>query len=43
VADFWYIVDGEIKDFNRQTSMDAMLWQMGVFPDFAAAVAVSKW
>lgn len=38
-ADFWYIEDGKIKAFNCYVSMNIMLAQLGVMPDFAAAVA----
>lgn len=38
-ADFWYIQNGKIKDFNCHPSNDVMLRQMGVQPDFASAVA----
>jgi len=40
-ADFWYIQNGKIKDFNCHPDNDAMFRQMGVKPDFASAVAAS--
>ena len=38
-ADFFYLRDGKIETFNCYVSMNIMLAQMGVYPDFAAAVA----
>ena len=35
-ADFWYVEDGKIKEFNCYVSV--MLEQMGIQPDFASAV-----
>jgi len=40
-ADFWYIKNGKIKDFNCCTINDVMLRQSGVDPDYASAVAAS--
>ena len=40
-ADFWYIEDGKIKEFNCYVGASVMLAGMGVLPDFAAAVAAS--
>ncbi|MFI9275688.1 ester cyclase [Kitasatospora sp. NPDC052896] len=40
-ADFWYIEDGRIKEFNCYVGLSVMLAQLGVQPDFAAAVAKS--
>ena len=40
-ADFWYIKNGKIKDFNCCTINDVMLRQIGVDPDYASAVAAS--
>ena len=40
-ADFWYIQNGKIKDFNCHPDNDAMFRQRGVKPDFATAVAAS--
>ena len=40
-ADFWYIEDGKIKEFNCYIGASVMLAQMGVQPDFASAVAAS--
>ncbi len=38
-ADFFYLRNGKIETFNCYVSMNIMLAQMGVYPDFAAAVA----
>jgi hypothetical protein len=40
-ADFFYLRDGKIETFNCYVSMNIMLAQMGVYPDFAAAVKES--
>lgn len=40
-ADFWYIEDGKIKEFNCYVGLSVMLTQLGVAPDFASAVASS--
>jgi len=40
-ADFFYLRDGKIETFNCYVSMNIMLAQMGVYPDFAAAVQSS--
>ncbi|MFI9386682.1 ester cyclase [Kutzneria sp. NPDC052558] len=40
-ADFWYIEDGKIKEFNCYVGVSVMLAQLGVAPDFASAVAAS--
>ncbi|WP_194894277.1 ester cyclase [Catenulispora pinisilvae] len=40
-ADFWYIEDGKIKEFNCYVGVSVMLAQLGVQPDFAGAVAAS--
>jgi hypothetical protein len=37
-ADFFYLRDGKIETFNCYVSMNIMLAQMGVYPDFASAV-----
>jgi ketosteroid isomerase-like protein len=37
-ADFWYIEDGKIKEFNCYVGLSVMLSQLGVQPDFASAV-----
>jgi len=37
-ADFWYVEDGKIKEFNCHVGVSIMLGQMGLQPDFAAAV-----
>jgi len=41
-ADFFYLRDGKIKTFNCYVSMNIMLAQMGVYPDFAAAVTAAE-
>jgi ketosteroid isomerase-like protein len=38
-ADFFYLRDGKIETFNCYVSMNIMLAQMGVYPDFASAVS----
>jgi hypothetical protein len=38
-ADFWYVRDGKIQEFNCHIGVAAMLAQLGVLPDFASAVA----
>ena len=38
-ADFWYVEDGKIKEFNCYVGVSIMLAQLGVLPDFASAVA----
>jgi len=38
-ADFWYIEDGKIKEFNCYVGVSIMLAQLGVMPDFASAVS----
>jgi len=40
-ADFWYVRDGKIQVFNCHIGVSAMLAQLGVYPDFTAAVAAS--
>jgi ketosteroid isomerase-like protein len=40
-ADFWYIENGRIKEFNCYVGVSVMLAQLGVQPDFASAVAAS--
>jgi hypothetical protein len=40
-ADFWYVRDGKIKEFNCYVSVNSMLAQIGVLPDFASVVAAS--
>lgn len=37
-ADFWYVEDGKIKEFNCYVGVSIMLAQLGVLPDFASAV-----
>jgi hypothetical protein len=37
-ADFWYVEDGKIKESNCYASLNIMLAQLGVQPDFASAV-----
>jgi ketosteroid isomerase-like protein len=36
-ADFFYLRDGKIETFNCYVSMNIMLAQMGIHPDFASA------
>ncbi|WP_259316352.1 nuclear transport factor 2 family protein [Kitasatospora xanthocidica] len=40
-ADFWYVENGKVKEFNCYVGLSVMLAQLGVHPDFAAAVASS--
>jgi len=40
-ADFWYIENGKIKEFNCYVGVSVMLAQLGVYPDFAGGVAAS--
>ena len=40
-ADFFYLRDGKIETFNCYLSLNIMLAQMGVNPDFASAVKMS--
>jgi len=40
-ADFWYVEDGKIKEFNCYFGISVFLAQLGVQPDFASAVAAS--
>ncbi|MEV6054726.1 nuclear transport factor 2 family protein [Streptomyces sp. NPDC052107] len=40
-ADFWYVEDGKIKEFNCYVGLSVMLAQLGVQPDFASAVTAS--
>ena len=37
-ADFWYVENGKIKEFNCYVGVSIMLSQLGVQPDFASAV-----
>jgi ketosteroid isomerase-like protein len=37
-ADFWYVEDGKIKEFNCYVGVSVMLAELGVQPDFASAV-----
>ena len=37
-ADFWYVEDGKIKQFDCYVSSNIMLEQIGIQPDFASAV-----
>ena len=41
-ADFWYVRDGKILEFNCHVGVSVMLAQMGVFPDFASAVTAPE-
>ncbi len=40
-ADFWYVRDGKIQEFNCHIGTSTMFAQLGVLPDFASAVAAS--
>ena len=40
-ADFWYVHDGKIQEFNCHIGTSTMLAQPGILPDFASAVAAS--
>ena len=40
-ADFWYVRDGKISDFNCYVGVSVMLAQLGVYPDFASAVSAA--
>ncbi|HEX4701501.1 MAG TPA: nuclear transport factor 2 family protein [Pseudonocardiaceae bacterium] len=40
-GDFWYVRDGKISDFNCYVGVSVMLAQLGINPDFAAAVAAT--
>jgi ketosteroid isomerase-like protein len=40
-ADFWYVRDGKIQEFNCHVGTTTMFAQMGILPDFASAVAKS--
>ncbi|MFE7075103.1 ester cyclase [Streptomyces sp. NPDC057620] len=40
-ADFWYVEDGKIKEFNCYFGISALLSQLGIQPDFASAVAAA--
>jgi hypothetical protein len=37
-ADFWYVENGKIKEFNYYVSVSIMLEQMGIQADFASAI-----
>jgi hypothetical protein len=39
-ADFWYMRDGKIQEFNCHIGTSAMFAQLGVLPDFTSAVGV---
>ena len=41
-ADFWYVRDGKIQQFNCHIGTATMFAQIGVLPDFASAVAASE-
>jgi hypothetical protein len=41
-ADFWYVRDGKVQEFNCHIGFTAMFAQMGVLPDFASAVTGSE-
>ena len=40
-ADFWYVRDGKIQEFNCHIGFTTFFAQLGVLPDFASAVAAS--
>jgi SnoaL-like protein len=40
-ADFWYVRDGKIQEFNCHVGTTTMFAQLGILPDFASAVATS--
>src|SRR3954452_5135200 len=40
-ADFWYVHNGRIAEFNCHVGMSSLFAQLGVLPDFASAVAAS--
>jgi ketosteroid isomerase-like protein len=40
-ADFWYVRDGKIHEFNCHIGLTTFFAQLGVLPDFASAVAAS--
>src|SRR5580700_6795971 len=40
-ADFWYVRDGKIQEFNCHIGLSPMFAQMGILPDFTSAVAAS--
>jgi hypothetical protein len=40
-ADFWYVRDGKIQEFNCHIGSSTMFAQMGILPDFTSAVAAS--
>src|ERR1700730_5587156 len=37
-ADFWYVRDGKIQEFNCHIGITTMFAQLGVLPDFTSAV-----
>jgi len=41
-ADFWYVENGKIKEFNCYVGVSVMLAQLGVYPDFAGAVTAAS-
>jgi len=41
-ADFWYVRDGKVREFNCHPGMSTFFAQLGVLPDFAPAVAASR-
>ena len=40
-ADFWFVENGKIKEFNCYVGVSIMLQQMGIQSDFASAVRAS--
>ncbi|HEY3607177.1 MAG TPA: nuclear transport factor 2 family protein [Pseudonocardiaceae bacterium] len=41
-ADFWYLRDGKVRVFDCHIGMTTMFAQMGVLPNFTAAVAAPE-
>jgi len=41
-ADFWYVRDGKIQEFNCHVGTSTMFAQLGILPDFASAVAAEQ-
>jgi SnoaL-like protein len=41
-ADFWYVENGKIKEFNCYVKVNIILEQMGIQPDFASAVRAKR-
>jgi hypothetical protein len=41
-ADFWYVENGKIKEFNCYVNVSVVLEQMGIQPDFASKVRAKR-